>query len=381
MSKDAKKNVLPHSQAKLDLFKSYLETYLPILSLAKGITKINLYDIFCGMGIYEDNKIGSPLIAINAINKTNDLFDLRGWKRKPISLNINDGEKDKIENVKNLLKDVSMNNCKINFFNLDADEMLEKVIVEINTRANTERNLVFIDPYGYSNISKDKIFGLLAKGYTEVVLFLPVMQMYRFSEVALTDVESKCYEDLRNFIKDFLNSKSDFESIFDFINAITKGLKFDNKYLCCSHYIERDKGNYYAVFFVTPHLYGLQKMLEVKWKEDPSRGKGFKKENWGLFEETRVDVNKKIQLNYLKGLLIDSLKKLDKGLSNVDLFFFVLSNEFLPVHINAIIRDLKEQKKIVTTDQNYIEKNFGNTTYINLDHYNKNDIKIFFKLK
>ena len=69
--RNAKKIVLPHSKAKLDLFRSYLEKYLPILTLAKTITKINLYDVFCGNGIYDDGNIGSPLIAVEIINKTN----------------------------------------------------------------------------------------------------------------------------------------------------------------------------------------------------------------------------------------------------------------------------------------------------------------------
>jgi three-Cys-motif partner protein len=67
--KDAKKIVLPHSKAKLDLYRSYLEKYFAILGLAKGITKINLYDIFCGIGLYEDGNIGSPLIAVECVKK------------------------------------------------------------------------------------------------------------------------------------------------------------------------------------------------------------------------------------------------------------------------------------------------------------------------
>ena len=81
--------------------------------------------------------------------------------------------------------------------------MLDLVVKEINSFARTERNLVFIDPYGYSNIDRNRILGILKNRYTEIVLFLPVMQMYRFSGIALTDFERKCYEDLRRFIFDF----------------------------------------------------------------------------------------------------------------------------------------------------------------------------------
>jgi three-Cys-motif partner protein len=190
--RNAKNIVLPHSQAKLDLFKSYLEKYLPILTLAKGITKINIYDIFCGSGVYEDGNIGSPLIAVECVRKTNQLMDKNNWTKKPITLSINDGEKGKIDNVKNLFNDVKIDNLSLSFFNLDADDMLDKVISDINSFSTKERNLMFIDPYGYSHIDKGRILRLLKNARTEIVLFLPVMHMYRFSEIAILDQERKC---------------------------------------------------------------------------------------------------------------------------------------------------------------------------------------------
>ena len=379
--KNAKDIVLPHSQAKLDLYRSYLEKYLPILTLAKGVTKINLYDIFCGIGLYEDGNIGSPLIAVNTINKTNELIDSRGWKRKPIALTINDGNENKVKNVKSLLKDVQISNCNITYNALDANKMLEKTISEVNSFSRSERNLVFIDPYGYSEIDKLKLLSLLSKGYTEIFLFLPVMQMYRFSEIALNDFERKCYEDLRKFITEFLPGSKEFQSVFDFINAITEAFTFENRYFSCSHYIERDKGNYYAVFFISSHIYGLERMLEVKWKADPSKGKGFKPENWGLFEDIRIEHNKKIQLAYLKNILVEKLKSAKNGLSNVDLYFLALSNEFLPSHMNSVLRELKKEKMIITLDSKFLEKNFGNASYIDYDHFKIGNHSIFFKLK
>ena len=123
--KDAKKTVLPHSKAKLDLFRSYLEKYFAILGLAKGITKINLYDIFCGIGLYEDGNIGSPLIAVECVKRNNDLFEKYKWQKKLITLNINDGAKEKADNVKNLLTSENIDNCRMAFYNHNADEMLE----------------------------------------------------------------------------------------------------------------------------------------------------------------------------------------------------------------------------------------------------------------
>ncbi len=58
--KNVKNNVLPHTQAKLDLYKTYLKIYFSVLGNVSFVKKINIFDIFCGTGIYDDGKIGSP---------------------------------------------------------------------------------------------------------------------------------------------------------------------------------------------------------------------------------------------------------------------------------------------------------------------------------
>jgi three-Cys-motif partner protein len=382
MRKDAKKIVLPHSQAKLDLYKSYLEKYFTILGLAKCVTKINIYDIFCGSGLYEDGNIGSPLIAVECVKNNNRLFEQRGWNKKKIILNINDGAKNKIDKVKNLLKDEIIESCKINFYNYEANEMLDLAVKEINSFSSGERTLVFIDPYGYSDINKKKLLNLLQKSHTEILLFLPVMQMYRFSEIAFDDAERKCYEDLRNFISDFMDINQKYESVFDFMNAITTGLSFEGNYYSCSHYLERDKGNYYAVFFITSHIYGLERMLEVKWKADPSQGKGYKKNAIvnDLFGGELIEYDKGNQLEFLSKLLIDKIKK-HELISNVEVYRLAVKNGFLPKHSNTIIKQLRKEGKILTCDKAGSNTDFGGATYIDYTHYKENNKVVYFKLK
>ncbi len=147
MKKNAKKLVLPHSKAKLDLYKSYLEKYFTILGLSRWVNKINIYDIFCGNGLYDDGNIGSPLIAVECVKNNNAFFEKNGWEKKQTILNVNDGAKNKIENVRDLLKDEIIENCKINFYNHEANVMLDLTIKEINSFTFNERTLVFIDPY------------------------------------------------------------------------------------------------------------------------------------------------------------------------------------------------------------------------------------------
>ncbi len=74
VERKAKNNVLPHTQAKLDLYSGYLEIFLAILSVTQHIREIHIYDLFCGAGLYDDGKEGSALISYNILDKVNDFI-------------------------------------------------------------------------------------------------------------------------------------------------------------------------------------------------------------------------------------------------------------------------------------------------------------------
>ena len=66
---DVKNTMQLHSQAKVKFYEEYLTRYLRILYKSSFIKNINIYDIFCGAGIYDDGKAGSPVVAYHAIKE------------------------------------------------------------------------------------------------------------------------------------------------------------------------------------------------------------------------------------------------------------------------------------------------------------------------
>jgi three-Cys-motif partner protein len=381
---NAKDVVLPHSQAKLDLYENYLLHYLRVLGLSQFVSKINLFDIYCGIGVYKDGNIGSPLITNNCIKSTNDIIKQLGKQLKPITVNINDFEKHKIENVEAILTASKVENCTYEFYNKDADEMLAIAASRVNSYKQSERSLIFIDPYGYSEIHSNKIFDLIKNEHTEIILFLPVMQMYRFKDIAINDPNRSCYEDLRKFIFSFfppnhkiLNDK--IENVFEFIHEIKIALSYSGQFYTCSHYIERDKGNYYALFFVTSNMYGLDKMVEAKWKLDPVKGKGFlQKKPATLFDDHFQEVDHKRQLDYLKKVILEALQ--NTVLSNNDIYELTLKNEFRQTHAKSVLDDLIKTKKIDTCNSKGEHLATNGAYYMDYTHFKNNDNKIYFKL-
>lgn len=388
MSKSSKNNakdvVLPHSQAKLALYQNYLLHYLRVLGLTPFVNKINLFDIYCGIGVYKDGNVGSPVITNKCIKETNEIIRQLGKQLKPITVNINDFEKHKIDNVEAILNADKIENCTYDFFNKDADEMLDIASTKVNSYQSTERSLVFIDPYGYSQIHSEKIYNLIKNEHTEIILFLPVMQMYRFKDIAINDPNRACYEDLRKFIFSFFpaNHKilgDSIENVFEFIKEIKVALSFNNKFYTCSHYIERGKGNYYALFFITSNIYGLDKMVEAKWQLDPIKGKGFlQKKTPSLFDNHFEEVDHNRELDFLKVQIVDALKK--GLLSNNDVYWLTLLNEFRPTHAKTVLDRLIKFKKVDTCNDKGEHIDSAGAYYLDYTHYKNRENKIYFKL-
>lgn len=71
--------MLIHSEAKVEFFKKYLERYLRILYLAPSVDEINIFDVFCGTGIYDNAKKGSPIVAFDVIKNLRNEY---GFNKK-----------------------------------------------------------------------------------------------------------------------------------------------------------------------------------------------------------------------------------------------------------------------------------------------------------
>jgi three-Cys-motif partner protein len=333
---DVKKTLQIHSQAKVEFYEKYLSRYLRILCQAKHIGKVRIYDVFCGMGIYEDGGKGSPIVAFDAI-KT--IFEEDKLNETQITLNINDKSEDCVKRVKKYIDENNKGACTVKCYNKDIEDMFNIVQQEVVKTPNDTRNLIFIDPYGYKDISKEQLFNLMGNGKTEIILFLPISHMRRFTQKAIQDEETAQYEPLRRFVNSFFseNHKIRKEPIPDmeYIQFIADALKCSDKFFATSYYIERDAANHFALFFVSSNILGFQKILEVKWILDENAGHGFKipQMQGNLFEQQFAEEIKDANAKRLEKILLESL---GTPKTNKQILEIILKSEFLPKHATEI---------------------------------------------
>ena len=375
---DVKNTMQIHSKAKVDFYKTYLERYVSILCQSKYIHHIRIYDVFCGMGLYEDGGKGSPVVAYDTIKSIYETHKITS--NTEITLVVNDKSEARIARVKEYIESNKHSYCKVCPYNLEIGQLFGIIIPEINKTPNDTRNLVFIDPYGYKDIKKELLLDLMENGRTEVILFLPISHMQRFTNAALQDDDAIIqYEPLRNFVYSFFPDtnhpiRQSTVKAKEYIRYVADALKFEDKFFATSYYIERDRANHFALFFMSSNIFGFEKILETKWALDEEHGGGFKlpEATGNLFAEEFALEAKNENANRLKSLLE---RTLISPRTNNEIYELVVRHEFLPKHANEVLRELQQNNPRFSVINIANGKNARkNSFYLSYQHYKEEPI-------
>ncbi len=340
--------MLVHSKAKVALYGDYLETYLAILTNSKYIKKINIFDLMCGEGLYQNNQKGSPLVALE---KTKKVLAGKPNFNPSISFIFNDNGQSEIEyNISkiNRLKSICNSidipeNVSIQFRENDLLIAIREAI-DIAANSTQTKSLFFVDPYGYKKIKPQFIKDILSNNSSELIVFLPVSHMYRFAIPAMNKKFTGS-EPLYLFLLELFGEQiEDFNDVYHFIKCCKN--KFQDylehqKIFVETFTLQRDLNNTYCLFFFTSNVLGFQKMLEAKWKNDTEQGKGFKlSKQKSLFSGITYSPYPNLLKTYLSR---------NDSVSNGDLFIFGLKNGYLPKHTKEAINFLKKTGTKITT--------------------------------
>jgi three-Cys-motif partner protein len=232
-------------------------------------------------------------------------------------------------------------NVDVRFFKKDYREIFPEAI-ELVEQTRDAKGLFFIDPFGYKIIKPLDIRQMLEIGNTEVLLWLPIAQMYRFAGSVMQS-QFPGSDPLRDFLKDlFGNNIPNFRSAYDFIEQL-KGrfrayLKDLGAYIDI-FLLERDTTNIYCLFFFTRNIKGLEKIIETKWQIDKDFGKGFILEKTpSLFSEIELSGYKQKVQAYIES---------SEYRTNTELYLFGLENGFLPKHTKRILDTFDKTELIV----------------------------------
>lgn len=359
-----------HSKAKIELLSKYLETYLSILAKSPYINEVFIYDLFCGKGEFDYGQVGSP-IKILEISKRIYFKSKADGDQIKFQFTFNDkNDKNEIEDLRQVIQKQNLFYDEIgtlNFSQKHYKKVLPEVIDDLNKLKSSQKAFVFLDPYGYKNILPSEIKKMLGNGNTEVLLFMPTHHMYRF--------EGNKPESLNRLIDELIDFEKDppKRSGLNFIERLKEAFR---KFLGVSYYvdtfvIEREANQLFCLFFFTSHVYGFEKMLNVKWKIDELEGRGWSKSAQGdLFSSTTQQPNTK----KFEKELINFINKKERF--NGEVYLFALSKGHIPKHANEILKDLQKKGLIETFTPNTEAKPPKNAFYLSYKEYKKDPKKI-----
>lgn len=283
MSKASSKKVYklgPHSLAKIDCYRKYLGIYYSIL-LNTSFEKFYLLDLFAGEGKDIDGKACSSIAAAEVLKSKFSSVQ----SNKQVLFYLNDAGKSviepgrtKISRVRRFIDELNLPPCiEVKYSENTFEELIPRVIQRLNQLNTLERALCFIDPFGYKYSRPEVIRELLANKKTELLLFIPICFMHRFAAKSIKEEGYVEGHHIDEFISTlYREDVPDISNQVAFIKGIQKQFK---EYLQIPYvdvmFIEKEKNQYFALYFFSNNKLGFQKMLEAKWKIDSDNGHGF----------------------------------------------------------------------------------------------------------
>lgn len=103
--RESQMKLLEHSKAKIMLLKKYLEKYIDIIANDGYTEKINVYDLFCGEGIYPNQGEGSPIAILKTIKDLHYVNKAKNQKLINVDVTFNDIDQIKVDSLKKAIAD------------------------------------------------------------------------------------------------------------------------------------------------------------------------------------------------------------------------------------------------------------------------------------
>ncbi|CAM4389546.1 three-Cys-motif partner protein TcmP [Zobellia nedashkovskayae] len=364
----SKTNLLNHSEAKVKLFGDYIQKYLNIISNDKYTTDIHLYDLFCGPGIYDNGGEGSPIIALKKIKDTHFKQIKSKGNNLKINCYFNDIDEEKISSLSENIKNNKLYYSSFGSLNLTSKDYLN-IIQELPkelSKYKNEKAFIFIDPYGYKEVKAEHILNLLeCKKKSEVLLWLPIQHMYRFSKNGTPSV-------LDNFNTQLGINKDSISNEWDYIGFLKEGFQeyIGNNFFVDSFSLKKEENTVFCLFFFSSHIRGYEKMLETKWQIDKEQGKGWE------YSGNQPTLFSEIKTNPLEEDILKFLKETPR--KNGEIYEFTLRKGFLTTHATQVLKKIQSLNKISTVEKDGSKARKG-SFYINYENYKNNFDRITVK--
>lgn len=257
----------PHSRAKHEILRRYLQAWVPILNHG-GFAQVLYIDGFAGPGCYSGGEEGSPIIALRTA-----LDHKTSIKSKVLFFFV---EKDKAR--ADVLNDIISKISRPHNFHVKvaSGERFETAFGDLLKFYNSKsRSLpptfAFLDPFGWTGVSFSTVKQIMSYPHCEVLITFMYEEINRF----ISHPDQELNFDLFFGTKDWRDGTglTDTRQRNGFFHDLyVRQLKFDAGARYVRSFQMRNDADVtdYYLFYATNSLMGLKKMKEAMWKIDES---------------------------------------------------------------------------------------------------------------
>ncbi|MGJ1228247.1 three-Cys-motif partner protein TcmP [Sphingobacterium siyangense] len=339
--------------AKLDIFEDYAEAWIPTFVMAK-YEEIHIFDFFAGSGFDSSGTPGSPMRILQQIKRfIQHIFD----KGTTVVFHVNEFDDDKynelIQSCDNYLNDNQdvKNVISIRYNCRDFSELFDELYPLIKKYPS----LVYLDQYGVKFLSEKYIKALENTETTDFLYFVSSSHFLRFGSTMEFqkhfnfDVEQAKKEPYkfihRNLIKQMRDSLLKDSELKLYPFSIKKG------------------NNIHGIIFGAKNIRAIDKFLDIAWRRAPINGDAnFDIDDEGTIGQIDIFGNQRMSKKEIFSKKLEDFVKLNKIVTNKDVFIFTLSLGHTRQHGAEVIKNLKTQKALTyigkspKIDYKYVKK-------------------------
>lgn len=261
--------IQPHTAAKHEIVRKYLDAWIPILDWSR---RLAIIDGFAGPAIYEDGEPGSPIVMMRVFANHKQRADIERNTKIEYLFVEKDAERFEwlTEQVAREASDLPSDWPVPECVHGDFGDVVAPRIEALG--AQGVPTFLFVDPFGYTDPPPQISKRLLSFSHCEVLTFVPTAFMTQFlSDPNLASTFDNFFgrDDWRNFLGAGATATS--RSLAELFKA---RLDEDARFVRSFEMVTED-GRLYHLFFATNNARGHEKMKEAMWRVDPVGGARF----------------------------------------------------------------------------------------------------------
>lgn len=332
----------PHTQAKHELLRRYLEAWFPILLQgARARECVTYAEGFAGPGVYQDGEPGSPVVALQVFLRQRHFLDAG----KRVNVVLVEDDATRLERLRKEVGDVTAryggvpDSMSIEYYKGKCADTLLPAL-DAAGAMNTPI-FAFLDSWGGPDIPLDIARAIAAVPSSEVFVTFGTRFLLQFGKAEAHQAAGDRAFGGTSWRK--VRGLTSREKKSFLVSTYRESLNAAGfPYVLSFEMLDEGGHDLHLVYGTTSHK-GLEKMKDAIWKVDPIRGVNYRdpRDPDQLLLEFSLDPDTRP----LRRALLEELAKGERTLEQLK-EFALLETVYRPPHVTPVIKYLLERGKI-----------------------------------